>query len=342
MANELSKKEVSGVISPQTGTVEDTYEIPDKPGYDEMICKLQPSDPAHADLFNTILGRIISNVAFLKRNSVSHEELGIPEGVSPSVENQVPAIPESPVKRENLADGDNMGTILAKVRKWLGDLKSVAFSGSYKDLSDKPSIPTVPGAIKNPHPLSVNGKSYDGEVAVEVGTIGIAYGGTGATTAAAARTALGLGAASTQGIANNLTTTAAGYALDARQGKVLQDEVNQINSNLDNKIQWKLAGKIQGKTELSLPSHFVELSIICCLSDSAGFCFHIPYQCLTDTYKRFIDGGHQTNGGNEIYSYRCDINVKKTKVQLYDVVRNYASSTWSNLTSNTTLECYYR
>lgn len=234
MANELSKKEVSGVISPQTGTVEDTYEIPDKPGYDEMICKLQPSDPAHADLFNTILGRIISNVAFLKRNSVSHEELGIPEGVSPSVENQVPAIPESPVKRENLADGDNMGTILAKVRKWLGDLKSVAFSGSYKDLSDKPSIPTVPGAIKNPHPLSVNGKSYDGEVAVEVGTIGIAYGGTGATTAAAARTALGLGAASTQGIANNLTTTAAGYALDARQGKVLQDEVNQINSNLPN------------------------------------------------------------------------------------------------------------
>lgn len=208
------------------------YEIAENLGYEEEIRKLEPSDPAHADLFNSIFERIIRNVAFLKRNSVSHEELGIPEGESPSVENQVPAIPESPVKRENIADGDNMGTILAKVRKWLGDLKNVAFTGSYNDLSDKPSIPTVPGAIKNPHTLSVNGKSYDGAVAVEAGTIGIAYGGTGATTAASARTALGLGTASTQGTANNLTTTAAGYALDARQGKVLKDEIGQISSDL--------------------------------------------------------------------------------------------------------------
>lgn len=33
-------------------------------------------------------------------------------------------------------------------------------------------------------------------------------------------------------IANNLLTTVSGYALDARQGKVVQDEIDGINSNL--------------------------------------------------------------------------------------------------------------
>lgn len=41
-----------------------------------------------------------------------------------------------------------------------------------------------------------------------------------------------LGSAASQGIANNLTTTAAGYAMDARQGPVIQQNFNQINSNL--------------------------------------------------------------------------------------------------------------
>lgn len=46
------------------------------------------------------------------------------------------------------------------------------------------------GALTNA--LTLNGKTYDGSAAVNVGTIGIAYGGTGATTAAAARTSLGI------------------------------------------------------------------------------------------------------------------------------------------------------
>ena len=44
---------------------------------------------------------------------------------------------------------------------------------------------TFTGALSNA--LSVNGKSYDGSSAITVGTMGIAYGGTGATTAIAAR-----------------------------------------------------------------------------------------------------------------------------------------------------------
>ena len=45
--------------------------------------------------------------------------------------------------RTNIASGDLFATILGKIKKFFSDLKAVAFSGSYNDLSDKPTIPTV-------------------------------------------------------------------------------------------------------------------------------------------------------------------------------------------------------
>ena len=46
-------------------------------------------------------------------------------------------------KRENITSGENIFTLFGKIRKWFSDLKAVAFSGSYNDLNDKPSIPSV-------------------------------------------------------------------------------------------------------------------------------------------------------------------------------------------------------
>lgn len=43
-----------------------------------------------------------------------------------------------------------------------------------------------------------------------------------------------LGSSAFSGLANNLTTTAAGYGMDARQGPVIQQKFDQINSNLAN------------------------------------------------------------------------------------------------------------
>lgn len=45
--------------------------------------------------------------------------------------------------RNNISSGEKLSTIFGKIAKWFGDLKAVAFSGSYNDLSDKPTIPTV-------------------------------------------------------------------------------------------------------------------------------------------------------------------------------------------------------
>lgn len=48
--------------------------------------------------------------------------------------------------RANIASGESFSTILGKIKKFFTDLKTVAFSGSYNDLSDKPTIPTVNNA----------------------------------------------------------------------------------------------------------------------------------------------------------------------------------------------------
>ena len=46
--------------------------------------------------------------------------------------------------RTNLAgSNETFATILGKIKKWFSDLKGVAFSGSYNDLSDKPTIPSA-------------------------------------------------------------------------------------------------------------------------------------------------------------------------------------------------------
>ena len=45
--------------------------------------------------------------------------------------------------RTNISSGEKLSTIFGKIAKWFADLKSVAFSGSYNDLTDKPTIPIV-------------------------------------------------------------------------------------------------------------------------------------------------------------------------------------------------------
>ena len=44
--------------------------------------------------------------------------------------------------RANIASGESLKTIFGKLMKWFSDLKTVAFTGSYSDLSGRPSIPT--------------------------------------------------------------------------------------------------------------------------------------------------------------------------------------------------------
>jgi len=45
--------------------------------------------------------------------------------------------------RQNIASGETFAVILGKIKKFFSDLKTVAFSGSYNDLTDQPTIPAA-------------------------------------------------------------------------------------------------------------------------------------------------------------------------------------------------------
>lgn len=47
--------------------------------------------------------------------------------------------------RENVKTGEKLSVIAGKIAKWFADLKTVAFTGSYNDLANKPTIPDISG-----------------------------------------------------------------------------------------------------------------------------------------------------------------------------------------------------
>lgn len=46
-------------------------------------------------------------------------------------------------ERKNIESKETLPVLFGKIAKWLADLKTVAFSGNYNDLSNKPTIPAV-------------------------------------------------------------------------------------------------------------------------------------------------------------------------------------------------------
>lgn len=51
--------------------------------------------------------------------------------------------------RANIASGETLSTLFGKIKKYFTDLKAVAFSGSYSDLTNKPTIPTKVSQLTN-------------------------------------------------------------------------------------------------------------------------------------------------------------------------------------------------
>ena len=91
--------------------------------------------------------------------------------------------------RVNLVSGESIKTLFGKVMKWFADLKAVAFSGSYNDLSDKPSSLPANGG---------NSDTVDGKHATDLQNYN--------------------SLSNKPTIVNNGTTTAANTILDGRMG----------------------------------------------------------------------------------------------------------------------------
>ena len=74
--------------------------------------------------------------------NITQENIGLGNVPNVATNDQTPTYTEA-ITRSNLTSGEKLSIIFGKVMKWFSDLKSVAFSGSYNDLSDTPTIPTV-------------------------------------------------------------------------------------------------------------------------------------------------------------------------------------------------------
>lgn len=159
---------------------------------------------------------------------------------------------EEATTRQNISSTDNLSTILGKIKKYFSDLKTVAFTGKYTDLSDKPvslknpkslkftggvtaeydgstekSI-AIPTSLKNPNALNIklNGTSgavYDGSSAKEVN---ITPAGISAVNTSTVLTTKEQISANTN--ANNVT--------GALVTKALMSDINTISSNISEQI----------------------------------------------------------------------------------------------------------
>ena len=79
-------------------------------------------------------------------HGTTKSDVGLGNVPNVSTNEQEPTFTEAST-RNNIASGDKLSVIFGKIQKFFNDLKTVAFTGSYTDLTDKPIIPTTAGGI---------------------------------------------------------------------------------------------------------------------------------------------------------------------------------------------------
>ena len=115
--------------------------------------------------FGKIMKAIADLISHISNQSNPHdvtaEQIGLDKVPNVTTNNQSPTFTEA-TTRANITSGETLSTLFGKIKKFFTDLKTVAFTGSYTDLSNKPT------SMKNPNSLTLtmNGSSsiYNGSV----------------------------------------------------------------------------------------------------------------------------------------------------------------------------------
>lgn len=145
--------------------------------------------------------------------NITKANIGLENVPNVTTNNQTPTFTQAST-RVNIASGEKLSVIFGKLMKWYADLETVAFSGSYTDLSNKPTIPT----------------NMTGATASAAGKAGLAP-----APGAGKQNAYLRGDGTWVAPATTLTGTVAGIPLDQTMGKKLDDKISVINSNLSGK-----------------------------------------------------------------------------------------------------------
>ena len=92
-------------------------------------------------------------------HSVTKSQVGLDNVPNVATNDQTPTFTEAST-RANIASGEKLSTLFGKIKKLFADLKTVAFTGSYNDLSNKPTSMQNPNSLT----LTMNGlsSSYNG------------------------------------------------------------------------------------------------------------------------------------------------------------------------------------
>ena len=151
--------------------------------------------------------------------------------------------------RANLSTGEKLSVSLGKIMKYFADLKAVAFSGNYADLSNKP---TIPGSVAD---LS-DGADYAKKSEIPTDNADLANGA-GYQTAAQVNTAItGKGYQTAAQV--KTAVEAYGYQTAAQVESKITGKGYQTSAQVDNKISTALASAVEWKgtvaTEANLPS----------------------------------------------------------------------------------------
>ena len=99
-------------------------------------------DKGDTGSFPTVDSAMSSTSTNPVQNKVVYTELGKKLATTGDAKDNVVTFSQAS-SRANIASGEKFSTILGKIMKFFADLKTVAFSGSYNDLSNKPSIPAA-------------------------------------------------------------------------------------------------------------------------------------------------------------------------------------------------------
>ena len=92
-------------------------------------------------------------------HSVTKSQVGLDKVPNVTTDNQSPTFTEA-ATRANITSGETLSTLFGKIKKFFTDLKTVAFTGSYTELSNKPTSMQNPNSLT----LTMNGSSsiYNG------------------------------------------------------------------------------------------------------------------------------------------------------------------------------------
>ena len=166
---------LEGAILPQDGviTFADLDDVYVQPGFMWKISDEFTTDnrfvegsgivmPANTFVFVTINNKFVcmsptsvvgvkgdNEVNYRKGNiSLSKSDIGLGNVPNVTTNDQTPTYSMA-VSRVNIASGETLATALGKLQKYLDDLKAVAFSGAYDDLTDTPDYDGLSGRVTN-------------------------------------------------------------------------------------------------------------------------------------------------------------------------------------------------